>query len=163
MRYLPVLLLGLILGYSVGHRPVPPPPVHEECPTNNDNHAGEASSPHPIPIAKVVALPPKILNMKPVERTVASEPPRRPRQITVTSQMVAKLEMDWNNLPQQVRLMRENEGWRVIVLQANSLFAELGLKEGDLITNVAVESLGAGQPDADLPVRFSNILRQVTR
>lgn len=85
------------------------------------------------------------------------------RQMTVSNQIIEQLERDWNDLPQQVRLVREEEGWRVTNLQKASSFARLGFVEGDLITKEAFDALNRMGPiDQDLARRFSRILNRVT-
>lgn len=165
MKYLGILAVGLFIGYFAGHRS-PPPQEAAQCEPASDKEtksAARVEQPRldvPKINAKRIETPPAKLRQTSPAKVEAMKPGRH---ITLTSETVKKLEEDWRDLAQQVRLVRENDGWRVTNLQNNSLFAQIGFRDGDLITANAIESLRTAEPGhEDLPERFLKVLNQVT-
>lgn len=157
MRSLSFLVVGLVLGLLIAKwsaKEIPPTPLpaaeKTECP------------PGIAPETKAQTPPqPKKLTFRPAQTVVVDREPAR-RTITLDSSMIREMESSWNDLRRQIRMARENGGWRVLEVERNSLFAKAGFVSGDLITENAVDSLRDQGPEAgDLPDRFRTILRYI--
>jgi len=159
IRYALVLGLGVYIGYSLAPKSTPQPPEQAQEPAHHEKqkpaieHLG-------LRHAQVIAVERKVDQVIPraVQKKVEG------RIITLTTSAIAEMEENWNSLNHDIRLKREDDGWRIIELNRNSLFAKAGFMQGDLITQKAVESLRyqeSGLID-NLPERFSKILSSVT-
>jgi hypothetical protein len=155
MNYVLVLIIGLLIGYLFGHdtgkheAPPPPPVAAIECPASPKKMELIGSS--------------RVLTLRTENKVVAkntSTPAKLGRQVIIGGSLVSQMENAWNELPKQIQLRREDDGWRVLQIEQGSLFAKSGLMEGDLITDKAIESLRI--ESGDLPERFFRIFNHVT-
>lgn len=105
-------------------------------------HEVKATEPKQIKIESVII---KEKNRIPAS-TVKTEPEaeqKKPqeRELTLNDAIVRQMESQWYQLPQMVKMNREQRGWRVHYVNQNSVFAEAGFRQNDLITDKAIYSL----------------------
>lgn len=148
MKYAAFLIFGIFLGYMLGHRAAEPAvkvvEVEKECaPAQADAITVKSKkvAVEPVKISLTGALktaPPVV----PTYNAAGSPSPvPHKRELTITSSQVARMEREWNNLYQQMRLKREDGGWRIVYLKDYSIFTESGLRQGDLITDTALQEM----------------------
>tara|TARA_B110001454_G_scaffold28073_1_gene27452 strand:- start:54138 stop:54677 length:540 start_codon:yes stop_codon:yes gene_type:complete len=104
---------------------------------------------------------------------VAIEPQPRPEPnskiiknkivISLSPQNIEDLEQAWSELPQQVEIRQEDRGWKITKLIPGSLFASIGLEEGDLITREDLLEYFRNEEENDLAARVINIFQHVSR
>lgn len=83
-------------------------------------------------------------------------------EITLGETDVAQLESQWTDLPHQAEVRREVRGWRVTMLQSNTVLFNSGLREGNLITHDFLHTLAETENDANLAKRVANILNHIS-
>jgi hypothetical protein len=157
MKYLIGIFIGVYIGYLTWHQGPTPEPVktvqvERPAPRLKLSVGEKKVNPIFIPHEKILATP--------VTKAIAKV---ESRLITLSSHTIAEMENNWNNLGQDIRVAREDDGWRITELGRNSLFAKAGFVKGDLITEKAVAALHDSEVGYDnLPERFSRILRSIT-
>jgi hypothetical protein len=78
--------------------------------------------------------------------------------LSISEDLAIDMERDWDDLPNQIHVMEEEGGWRVLYIREGSLFSQTGLRVGDLINRQLLESLDAGVRAGDpLSQRMSRI------
>ncbi len=84
-------------------------------------------------------------------------------EINLTESLVKRMEKDWNKLPQLAEAKREHRGWRITKVRPDSLFAQAGLQEGDLVTTEFLNKLKTSNTQIQLMLRVQQILNRITR
>lgn len=156
MKTLSILFAGVVLGYAVSsytHKDPAPVPCHcDPCP--------KIASPPPSPPTAMASVP-EAKTINPAEpSTATAQPPVR--QLTITGELIAEMEDQWEDLPDQIRLARESGGWRVAFIEDDSVFIRAGFRQDDLITQNAVDALRTNTGDQNIAERFSRILEHVS-
>ncbi len=167
MKYVGLLLIGLVLGFGIGRytAPVPPPPVVESQPEPAtpppedavDQSSLEPAAPPDTPVTSVdKALPSNNL-----------PPPASGPSLNVNEDLVVQMEQQWDDLPNQIHMTREEKGWRVSFIQSGSPLAQAGVQAGDLITPEMVDAVsdgasGGGVDEDTVSDRLVNIFNYVS-
>ena len=175
MKLVAVLILGIGIGFGLAkHQTVPPVASVAAAPPPSCNcHNTVQVLPAEPPVASESKTPraPASQNQGGTESgstsSVSKNPPfefKRVQKVEVgfSSELLSQLEEQWNDLPNQVRLVREERGWRVMALEPASLFARVGLKVGDLITNESVEEMQFNEDTTAFHDRVVDLLDHVT-
>jgi len=83
--------------------------------------------------------------------------------LSISEDLATDMERDWDNLPNQIHVMEEEGGWRVLYIRDGSLFSQIGLRGGDLINRQLLEALNEGVRAGDpLSQRMSRIFEHTS-
>jgi hypothetical protein len=86
----------------------------------------------------------------------------RSANINFDENLAHDMERDWDDLPNQVHIMQDGAGWRIVYLREGSTFAQTGLHQGDLITREELGKLNTlDSKGVPLLEKFSNVLNHV--
>jgi len=175
-KYAAVLFIGILLGFTLGRHfsgktTEPQVTAQEEDATPAAPSAPAPETPPEPQVAAAPTPPPPAAPAGPDPRkqipplpegSVMGQPNSDPEiaQLTIDESLADKLESDWEDLPNQIHVMKEERGFRVLYIKEGSLIQQTGLHNGDLITRETLEALGGnGSPLAN---RVARILGHVS-
>lgn len=93
------------------------------------------------------------------------QPVKSRKTVNLSYETILDLEKNWDFLPGQIQLTKEQRGWRVKSIQAYSTLSNAGLNQGDLITEKFVKEFSENsdfQSVGQMEKRVMNILNHVT-
>ncbi|NJL24485.1 MAG: hypothetical protein HC902_04500 [Calothrix sp. SM1_5_4] len=113
-----------------------------------------------------IAPPPHAV--KPAEQPKAKPDELKPAktviQVSVSEDIIQKLENNWSDLPNSAEARKEARGWRIVRLGSASPLSLTGLREGDLVTADFLADLSQqGQDGVNLALRMEQILNRISR
>lgn len=180
-KWLAVFSFGIVVGFLLGrhHYNKPSEPIAQLEEVTPAAPVAEPVPEAPQPVAATAPTPPPPTPPPPAPAPTPAQDPRKqippmgpgevggqPNpshesvQLTIDEGLANRLEGDWDDLPNQIHVMREERGYRVMYLKEGSLVSEMGLHRGDLITRESLDSLGGqGSP---LAGRVARILGHVS-
>lgn len=161
MKYFAVLAIGILLGFALGRFPFGETKAPQLFVAEQFEESATAPPPEPVAAAEpptsmqqANASPPPTAPAP--ESTDAQDPGKEPVQLVISEQLADQMEENWDDLPNQLHIMKEENGYRVIYVQDGSLASQTGLQSGDLITRESLGSLDRGQAE-----RVARILSHV--
>ena len=162
MKYVIVLVVGLVAGFFIARATATAPPlapVCEACPVCASTAVSSGRADLPTSDVKDEAT--SAAQEANVPDTLVVQKGKNSTQyasVHFTADLINQMEAQMADLPKQATFIRDDQGWSVQKVAPGSLFAKAGFSKGDFITNMAVESFhGSGlreNSDADRVIRI---------
>ncbi len=167
-KYFGIIIIGILLWYAAGRYQasrirVPETPLEAsqeaEIAASESEPTPESGSESASGEAPKAAAAPSATPMPTPASSAGAPDTTEHVNLTVSEDLATDMERDWEDLPNQIHVMEEERGWRVLYIREGSLFSRTGLRDGDLITRQSLEALNAGARGGDpLSQRMSRIL-----
>ena len=167
MKYVIVLVIGLVVGFFVSRltaSPPPPAPVCNACPVcaSTTGSSGRADL-SPTDVKDDATAAAQETNVPDTLNVQKGKGSNQYASVHFTADLLNQMEAQWADLPKQATFIRDDQGWSVETVKTGSLFAKAGFTKGDFITNMAVESFhGQGQHENSDADRVIRIIDQVS-